>query len=155
MYKRQVNREDELSLKVRAKTEPVKKVLSGIKGIVSSSYSESNGITSVELKTAKRSDIRDDIFFAFAERRMPVIEMVYRVLTLEDIFLALTDDKGYTENNSDRVGDKATKPRMHLFSRLKNEEKTPEDDYTPQFGQSSPSGSSDPLESENKEDDDQ
>ena len=126
-----VNRANDLTIKVRGKAADVRAVLSGVKGIISAECTEDGGVVSAMLKTEKNRDVRDDIFFAFAERRMPVIEMVYRVLTLEDIFLALTDEKNAP---ADDVPAPAEKPRRHLFSRKKEEKSAPEDDYTPQFG---------------------
>ena len=126
-----VNRANDLTIKVRGKAADVRAVLSGIKGIISAECTEEGGVTSAMLKTEKNRDVRDDIFFAFAERHMPVIEMVYRVLTLEDIFLALTDEKNAPAD--DDVPAPAEKPRRHLFSRKKEEKNAPEDDYAPQF----------------------
>ena len=126
-----VNRANDLTIKVRGKAADVRAVLSGVNGIISAECTEDGGVVSAMLKTEKNRDVRDDIFFAFAERRMPVIEMVYRVLTLEDIFLALTDEKNAP---ADDVPAPAEKPRRHLFSRKKEEKSAPEDDYTPQFG---------------------
>ncbi|MGM9597961.1 MAG: hypothetical protein ACI3XO_09130, partial [Eubacteriales bacterium] len=146
-----VNREGELSLKVRADAASVKNTLSGIKGISSASYSEEGGVTSAELKTAKGTDIRDDIFFAFAAKKLPIIEMVYRVLTLEDIFLALTDDRSAPAE----IESKEKKPRPRLFARARTKDKDAEaegaDDYTPQFGGSDTDDNESERENEEEE----
>lgn len=127
-----VNSANELLLKVRGSAADVKRVLSGVAGIISISCTEEGDVTSVMLKTAKERDVRDDIFFAFSDKRMPVIEMVYHVLTLEDIFLALTDDKNAPESADEPAHEE--KPRRRLFAR-KNDKKTEDaDSYTPQFG---------------------
>ena len=146
-----VNREGELSLKVRADAASVKNTLSGIKGIISVSYSEEGGVTSAELKTAKGTDIRDDIFFEFAAKKLPIIEMVYRVLTLEDIFLALTDDRSVPAESES----KEKKPRQRLFARVRAKDKDTEaedtDDYTPQFGGSDTEDNESERENEEEE----
>lgn len=125
-----VNSANDLSLKVRGGADDVRRVLSGVSGIISAQYSEEGGVTSVMLRTDKKRDVRDDIFFAFSDKRMPVIEMVYHVLTLEDIFLALTDDKNAPAAQNTEP---AEKPRRRLFAR-KKDDTAAADDYTPQFG---------------------
>ena len=146
-----VNREGELSLKVRADAASVKNTISGIKGIISASYSEEGGVTYAELKTAKGTDIRDDIFFEFAAKKLPIIEMVYRVLTLEDIFLALTDDRSVPAESES----KEKKPRQRLFARVRAKDKDTEaedtDDYTPQFGGSDTEDNESERENEEEE----
>ena len=37
-------------------------------------------------------DVREDVFFRFAERRMPIVAMNYEEVTLEKVFLELTGD---------------------------------------------------------------
>ena len=130
-----VNSANDLSLKVRGSAVDVKRILAGVGGIVSAEYSEKDGVTSAALKTEKSLDIRDDIFFAFAAARLPVIEMVYRVLTLEDIFLALTDDGDAPHDDGTEQHADTGRRRPHLFARAgKEEEENSDDDYTPQFG---------------------
>lgn len=151
-----VERANDLHLKIRGSRAATERILGGIRGILSAEFTEEAGITSASIKTAKNTDARDDIFFAFAEEHMPVIEMVYHVLTLEDIFLALTSDNGSDEDaphtaaaklagaaasgitantkaeNDVRTNDTA-KPARRLFSKKARREAADES-YTPQFG---------------------
>lgn len=152
-----VERANDLHLKVRGSRAATERILGGIRGILSSEFTEEAGITSASIKTAKNTDARDDIFFAFAEAHMPVIEMVYHVLTLEDIFLALTSDNDTSDDaphtaaaaklagavgastlpnaateNGERADDNA-KPARRLFSK-KTRREAADESYTPQFG---------------------
>ena len=52
---------------------------------------EEDGVISLSLNVSKERDLRDDIFFAMAEHRIPVLTMDVEELDLEDIFLTLTD----------------------------------------------------------------
>lgn len=131
-----VNQANELELQLRGAENEVRKLLGGINGIISAEYSEQGDITHVTLKTAKDRDVRDDIFYAFAEKRLPIIEMAYRVLTLEDIFLKLTDDSGYAEEAENEKKSRIKPLLPRLFASEKNGNAPAEEEYTPQFGTS-------------------
>lgn len=130
-----VERANDLHIKIRGGRAAAEHILGGIRGILSADYSEDGGITSVSIKTAKCTDARDDIFFAFAEAHMPVIEMVYHVLTLEDIFLALTGDNEADDNGNTGAADDTPEgmPAHKLFSK-KTRRDIANENYTPQFG---------------------
>ena len=81
-----------LRLSVRGNAENISEILSGIEGILDcKQLSEEDGIIDLQLTVTKERDLRDDIFFAMAERRIPVLTMEEEELDLEDIFLSLTD----------------------------------------------------------------
>ena len=81
-----------LRLSVRGGAEEISEVLSSIEGILDcKQLSEEDGVITVSLTVTKERDLRDDIFFAMAERRIPVLTMEADELDLEDIFLTLTD----------------------------------------------------------------
>ena len=46
----------------------------------------------VRLSVASERDVREDVFFAFAAARLPILELRPRTATLEQVFLDLTDD---------------------------------------------------------------
>lgn len=52
----------------------------------------SEGECTVKVTTNTQRDIREDIFFGFAECRVPVLEMTSQKASLEELFLELTDD---------------------------------------------------------------
>ena len=72
----------------------------------------------LKLTVSKERDLRDDIFFAMAEHKIPVLTMELEELTLEDIFLSLTDGEGTVE---DVVPEEDTEPE---------EEQTEKEDET-------------------------
>ena len=88
-----------LRLSVRGGAEEISEVLSSIEGILDcKQLSEEDGVITVSLTVTKERDLRDDIFFAMAERRIPVLTMEAEELDLEDIFLTLTDGESAAES---------------------------------------------------------
>ena len=87
----QLNAETELLLTVKGDREGVLKVLETVEGVGRVKVLSSDKKT-VKLKviTLGEADIRDDIFFAMAERRYAVISMERGEHSLEEIFLSLT-----------------------------------------------------------------
>ena len=87
----QLNAETELLLTVKGDREGVLKVLETLEGVGRVKVLSSDKKT-VKLKvtTLGEADIRDDIFFAMAERRYAVISMERGEHSLEEIFLSLT-----------------------------------------------------------------
>ena len=48
------------------------------------------GVTAIELKPADGADLREALFCAFAEAKLPLLEMARIRASLEDVFLELT-----------------------------------------------------------------
>ena len=46
----------------------------------------------MKLTTEEHTDIREDVFFKMAENRYPILEMQSKKVSLEEIFLELTED---------------------------------------------------------------
>lgn len=95
------NRCDRLQLTVRGDEKGICDVLSGIDGILNTEYSlgSAENEFDFELELEKGADIRENIFFAMAEKKYPVVSMQYEHMTLEDIFLSLTDDELLPDEN--------------------------------------------------------
>ena len=55
--------------------------------------SSSEGTVTLKVTTSSDADLRDDIFFAMAERRYAVLSMEKQEQSLEAIFLSLTAQK--------------------------------------------------------------
>ena len=55
--------------------------------------SAENGCVDVRIKTAQDVDIRENIFYRMAELQCPILKMQYSSLSLEDVFLELTEDQ--------------------------------------------------------------
>jgi len=52
---------------------------------------DSDGMVDLELKLPRGTDIRDDLFFAMAEKRFAVVNIEQITASLEEVFLSLTD----------------------------------------------------------------
>ncbi|MBR6782063.1 MAG: ABC transporter ATP-binding protein [Clostridia bacterium] len=88
----QVSPETELRLTVKGDEAGILKVLETVEGVGKVKVLPSPDKKTVKLKVATvgEADIRDDIFFAMAERRYAVISMERGEHSLEEIFLSLT-----------------------------------------------------------------
>ena len=94
-----------LHLTVRGDLETVSGILSGMEGILSCErISDNENVLELKLAVSKERDLRDDIFFAMAEHKIPVLTMELEELGLEDIFLSLTDGEGtVSEENAEET----------------------------------------------------
>ncbi|MGN1048460.1 MAG: ABC transporter ATP-binding protein [Eubacteriales bacterium] len=131
------NRCDRLHLTIRGDEKDICDVLSGIDGILNTEYSlgSAENEFDFELELAKGADVRENIFFAMAEKKYPVVSMQYEHMTLEDIFLALTDDELLPDENGkmpsveDILSGKAKKKYGDTEEMLSEEDGSePEDD---------------------------
>ena len=96
----QVSPETVLHMTVKGDEAGVLAVLDTIKGVQDVTVLPTSGKKAVNLKVTTRgeADLRDDIFFAMAERRYAVISMEKSEHSLEEIFLSLTaKDKKHKE----------------------------------------------------------
>ena len=80
-----------LELEVKAAPETARVILSTIDDIDAMEiHSENENLTRVKLETKNGADIREAIFYAFAEEKCPLLEMKTAKASLEDIFMELT-----------------------------------------------------------------
>ena len=80
-----------LELEVKAAPETARAILSTIDDIdAMEMHSENENLTRVKLETKNGADIRETIFYAFAEEKCPLLEMKTAKASLEDIFMELT-----------------------------------------------------------------
>ena len=80
-----------LELEVKAAPETARAILSTIDDIdAMEMHSENENLTRVKLETKNGADIREAIFYAFAEEKCPLLEMKTAKVSLEDIFMELT-----------------------------------------------------------------
>jgi ABC-2 type transport system ATP-binding protein len=82
--------EHRLTLLARGTQDQAAAVLAGVAGVSGSSAAEEDGAVRIELTAAR--DVREDLFYAFAQARCPLLELRPLTATLEDVFLDLTDD---------------------------------------------------------------
>lgn len=90
-----------LSLIVKGEREKIGQLLSEIPGVkdISVSSAENQNGWSVKLSTQENEDVREEVFFKMAENRYPILEMQSKKVSLEEIFLELTED-GNNKNDS-------------------------------------------------------
>lgn len=83
-----------LELTVEAPEADIRRALAGIAQIDSCEVkpSEEEGACDVAIKTADGTDLRRTLFCLFAEQKMPVLRMQQTRISLEDVFLELTDN---------------------------------------------------------------
>lgn len=85
----------ELTLTVKGTPEIVKSVLQEIPGVenVEEKASGKEGLVDIVLTVTEGMDVREDVFFTLAEKKLPIYSMVHTEKSLEDIFLSLTGEK--------------------------------------------------------------
>ena len=102
-----------LSLVVKGDKEKIRILLGEISGVrdISIESSGEEGEWNVKLTTEEHTDIREDVFFKMAEIRDPILEMQSKKVSLEEIFLELTEDgagqkkeKDAEQENDDKEG---------------------------------------------------
>ena len=106
-----------LSLIVKGEEESIRQLLSeipGVKTITVNSAENENGWR-VKLSTEESADIREEVFYKMAENHYPILEMQSEKVSLEEIFLELTDggndkkddssQKSKTENHEEEGGE--------------------------------------------------
>ena len=82
---------------------------------LSEDFSDTDNINMA--KTATKEDIRDNLFFEFAEEKLPIIKMERESLSLEDVFLKLTgQDVEEVESEAKKASEQIEKQGHHGFS---------------------------------------
>ena len=83
-----------LSLLVRGDRDKIRILLGEIPGVkeISITADKDQDGWAVKLSTEENTDIREDVFFKMAENHYPILEMQSRKVSLEEIFLELTED---------------------------------------------------------------
>lgn len=91
--KKLMNHSQELLLTVKGGEAQLCDVLNKVTGVSSVEAVEApgEGFARVRAVSEERADIREAVFYALAEARLPVMEMVVHEKSLEDIFLELTE----------------------------------------------------------------
>lgn len=84
-----------LHLQVKGDKEIIHNALSPIEGITQIEYetSEQVGTIKLTLYSGEETDIRENVFFALSDVRCPILDMTSTKMSLEDIFLELTQDE--------------------------------------------------------------
>ena len=92
-----------LNLLVKGEKSRIRQLLeeiSGVKEISIEKKSDQEG-WNVTVSTEENADIREEVFFKMAENRYPILEMQSQKISLEEIFLELTEDNKKDSSDTD------------------------------------------------------
>ena len=92
-----------LNLLVKGEKSRIRQLLeeiSGVKEISIDTKSDQEG-WNVTVSTEENKDIREEVFFKMAENRYPILEMQSQKISLEEIFLELTEDNKKDSSDTD------------------------------------------------------
>ncbi len=111
---------NDLTFKAKGNKDLIKSIIEKIENI---SYSKVLGtaeaeVYQIELSSPVEFDPREEIFFAFAEAKCPILEMNLKVPTLEEVFLRLTGE------GTRQYGGKMTKDEKRKMKDKRNQPKT-------------------------------
>lgn len=85
-------------LSIKGKREQIEEALAESEYIASYEITGENEETvDVTAETSVQEDIRDNLFFEFADKKLPIIKMEMETLSLEEVFLKLTGKEGEEE----------------------------------------------------------
>ena len=123
-----MNSKSKIILAVKADKETACAVLEKVAGIreYTAEISSVDGCTHFEIQADDGVELREPIFFAFADNRLPIVKMDVEHLTLEDIFLKLT-----TVVSGEVVAEETEIEESEEESAQENEDV--QEDYTPLF----------------------
>lgn len=81
----------QLKVTCKGTKESVGNLIKQVAGIKKYELQEDNGFCHAYLETNVKRDIREELFYACAKAKLPIYEMVLSQVTLEDVFLELTE----------------------------------------------------------------
>ena len=88
---------ENLRLLTRAEEETVRPIVEKVDGVESLTFAEEDGLTAVDVTSVEGRDIREALFNAFAEAKVPLLELRTEKASLEDVFLELTGGEAQPE----------------------------------------------------------
>ncbi len=95
----EANKNPSLRLSVKGSMDKVKEVLGRMTTTTTvNEIEETDGICSMVLYPEEERDVREEVFNLLAEEKLPIYEMKLQTLSLEDIFLKLTQTENYEED---------------------------------------------------------
>lgn len=84
-----------LVLEIRGTWEQISSALSTVEGLASveNHGEKEDGCVQIHIRAVENKDIREAVFYALADAKLPILFMQYSEKTLEDIFLELTGEE--------------------------------------------------------------
>lgn len=87
-------------LSVKGEKELIEQALEESEYIASHTVTgENEGVLDVTAETSVKEDVRDALFFEFADKKLPIVKMETETLSLEEVFLKLTGKEGEEEES--------------------------------------------------------
>lgn len=85
---------NELTLKVKGNKELITSLLEKLENVkeLKMLNTGEQGVYQVELSSLVEFDLREEVFYLFADAKCPILEMNHKVPTLEEVFLRLTGE---------------------------------------------------------------
>lgn len=89
---------ESIEIEVKASPSAIREIVKPITEIASLKIEElSDGVTAAVIETQHHEDIREQLFFAFAEKKCPLLLLKTNRASLEEIFLELTQGESFGE----------------------------------------------------------
>lgn len=100
---------DLIEIETKASPDEVRRILETIDGIrsISTKHLE-NGITWAQIQEKKNTDIREKVFQAFAQNHQPLLKLNPLQVSLEDVFMELTQSDRAAEEYTEKAKKKET-----------------------------------------------
>ena len=100
---------DLIEIETKASPDEVRRILETVDGIrsISTKYLE-NGITWAQIQEKKNTDIREKVFQAFAQNHQPLLKLNPLQVSLEDVFMELTQSDRVAEEYAEKAKKKET-----------------------------------------------
>ena len=104
----------ELDLEVKGSIAAVKSALQEISQIdrIEENTEASKNIAKLKVISKENADIREQVFYALADAKLPILEMTHAEKSLEDIFLELTEDVAPTQPEKHKLFSKRKRLEM-------------------------------------------
>ena len=95
---------DLIEIETKASPDEVRRILETVDGIrsISTKYLE-NGITWAQIQEKKNTDIREKVFQAFAQNHQPLLKLNPLQVSLEDVFMELTQSDRAAEEYAEKA----------------------------------------------------
>lgn len=104
----------ELNLEVKGSAAAVKSALQEISQIdrIEENTEASKNVAKLKVISKENADIREQVFYALADAKLPILEMTHAEKSLEDIFLELTEDVAPAQSEKHKLFSKRKKPEI-------------------------------------------
>ena len=106
---RKLGDSDLIEIETKASPDEVRRILETVDGIrsISTKHLE-NGITWAKIQEKKNTDIREKVFQAFAQNHQPLLKLNPLQVSLEDVFMELTQSDRAAEEYAEKAKKKET-----------------------------------------------